>query len=96
MKTEHLVIATLYAIAAVLSWAILRFLIFFEIGLKLESEDSWVLTRVFFSAPGLLVIGCLLVFVFKRAVHKIFGCIFIFEASVWAVLLIQAVRAESA
>lgn len=96
MKLERFLVVVFYLLAIFLSWAIIRYMILFEMEIHPEEADSLIFTRVFISAPGLLIIGCTLLLAYKKVVHKIFGCIFIFEVTFWAVLLIQAIKAESA
>ncbi len=86
----------LYALAAFFLFAILRYVFFFRLGFNPAADDAFVIIRVFFSGPILVLLGIFLSLKFHHLVHRIFGICFLLIGIGWIIELIRTVIEEAA
>lgn len=96
MKSRLFLLLVLYSVATFLMVAILRWVLFYLLEFNLYAPDALVLTRVFLSAPFLIIIGIILIAVYKRWWHRVAGIVFTFSGFAWLITLIRTIILESA
>lgn len=94
--SNRIFLVVLYSVAAFSMFAILRYVILFIGGLDPNAPDNFIMTRVFLSAPFLIIIGSVLFFKFKKWGHKVAGVIFASTGLIWAILIIKTIIEEAA
>lgn len=85
-----------YIVASFFMFAIVRYLFFFVWNLDPLAEDVLVTTRVFLSAPALILIGALLLLKYKNLIHRLFGLLFLGSGIIWAFEIIRTFSEEAA
>jgi len=95
-RTSVPLLVAIYALATFFAFAILRYLVIFVWTQNPSGEDILVTTRVFFSAPVLILIGVLLLRKFKNLIHRLFGTLFLIVGTIWAVEILKTFFEEAA
>ena len=90
------VIGAIYIAAAFLTFAVFRYFYVVFWAEDFSAKDRLVMVRVFLTAPGLLVIGILLLILTHEVIHRLFGIVFILLGVAWAIEIIQTFIEEAA
>lgn len=95
-SNDFIILVLLYSIGIIFGGVILRYVVYYSIGLCPDAPDKFVVPRVFFSGPILLIVGLVLLVKFKRLVHRLFGLLFLAGGVIWMVLLAKEIIEEAA
>lgn len=91
------ILAIVYLAAVLVSFPILRYILYFTFDLNPDAKDEFAVVRVFLSGPMLVLIGGLLVMMeFKNVYHRVFGMMFMIAGLTWITVIIKTAIDEAA
>lgn len=91
------ILAIVYLTSVLVSFPILRYILYFTFDLNPDAKDELALLRVFLSGPVLVLVGGLLVIIeFKNVYHRVFGLMFMIGGLAWITVIIKTAIEEAA
>ena len=95
-STDFFANRILYALASFLILVILKYFVFFRLGLFPYAKDLLGGIRIFVCGPGLVFLGAFLFLLNKRLLHRSFGVVFFLTGAIWIFALLYSLLSESA
>ena len=87
-------------LALVLLYPILAYVIMYDLALwveKLPYNRYWIFTQLFFSGPGLIAIGIVMILSTKvKVIHQIWGGLLTLIGLLWVIEIITTIISEAA
>ncbi len=94
---KNIVTLAVYLLAVIALYPIARYLVVFKLDLLPGVEDGFIVARVFFSGPVLILTGLILFFqVDKKILNRAFGFCFTSIGLIWMFKVAQTIIQEAA
>ena len=85
----------LYILIVLALFPILRYIVVFQLLNLNYLEDRFIVPRIIFSGPGLIIIGIILISNFKSSINKSLGGLSILTGIVWLIFIFKAILEEA-
>ena len=85
----------IYPLILISLFPIIQFEVYKRSSIVEGAHPFWIVFRIFFSGPILLLCGLILVIIYRERIHKIAGGLSLIVGCYWLYLILEAVVAES-
>jgi len=82
-----------YIFSTVFAFPVFRYLFCYILRFKPKAEDEFILVRVLFSGPMLILIGAFLIIKFMK-IHRVLGLLTMLVGLIWLIAVFNAVMSE--